>query len=357
VSLFSSSEGQFSYESDALKQGIFCHYLLAGLTGKAAVAGKGTVKLDALVKYVQDEVRIKAKEDNGPKARQNPKLVGDGPTGFALLSEASGGGGAVGLVGDTNSIGMKLKLIPKGSFEMGSPAAEFGRDNDEGPQHTVEISKAFHIGVYEVTQEEYQKVMGTNPSFFSSTGAGAARVAGMNTKRFPVESVSWDDANTYCKKLTDLPAEKLARRTYRLPTEAEWEYACRAGTKTPFHYGPSLTSTQANMNGLSPYGGAPNGPNLPRTEEVGKFLPNAFGLYDMHGNVLEWCADWFDTMYYARSARIDPTGGLVGTSRILRGGGWETDGRKCRCTYRSGNTPTNKANTAGFRVVCVVAPR
>ncbi len=347
LALFSCSEGQFSYESETLKQGIFSHYLLEGLSGKAAPAGGASVKLDGLVKYVQSEARIRAKEDNGPKARQLPKLVGDSPAGYSVVTEVREGADLV------NSIGMRLKLLPKGSFQMGSPIGEPGRDSDEGPQHLVEITRPFYVGIYEVTQEEYQQVTGTNPSHFSAKGGGSAGVAGKDTKRFPVENVSWEDANAFCKKLSDLPAEKRLGRTYRLPTEAEWEYACRAGTTAAFHYGPSLTSTQANMFGLSPYGGAPNGPNLQRPDEVGKYRPNAWGLYDMHGNVSEWCSDWFDGAFYARSPRQDPTGG-VGTARIWRGGSWESDGRKCRSGYRSGNSPTGKSNTAGLRVVCVM---
>src|SRR5262245_5903547 len=148
-----------------------------------------------------------------------------------------------------NSIGMKLVRIPAGKFKMGSPADEVSRTPYE-LQHEVEISKPFYLGVYEVTQAEFQKVMGTNPSSFASSGSNAAKVRGMDTTRFPVDSVTWTEAKTFCEKLSALPAEKGARRVYRLPTEAEWEYACRAGAKeyAPFHFGKSLSSKQANFS-------------------------------------------------------------------------------------------------------------
>jgi formylglycine-generating enzyme required for sulfatase activity len=302
LALFSTSAGHYGYESERLGRGIFMHFLLEGLNGKAALPGGSIVKLDALLKYLVDEVPDRAKDDNGPKARQEPFLLGGGAAELVLIGGELRGGAVAGI----NSVGMKLVTVPKGKFKMGSLEAETGRDSDEGPQHEVEITQPFQMGAYEVTQEEYQKVMGTNPSYFSAGGGGAARVAGMDTKRFPVENVSWDDAQAFCRKLSELPAEKKAGRSYRLPTEAEWEHACRAGTTTAFHYGASLTSTQANMYGLSPYGGAKAGPNLQRTEKVGSYRPNAFGLYDMHGNVLEWCQDWFDTTYYRTGPRVDP---------------------------------------------------
>jgi formylglycine-generating enzyme required for sulfatase activity len=347
AALFSCSEGQFSYESESLKQGIFTHYLLEGLKGKAAPAGSAGARLDGLVKHLQAEVRLRAKEDNGPRARQVPKLVGEAAD-YSLLGEAHGGADLI------NSVGMRFKLVPKGTFEMGSPATEQGRDPEEDPQHPVEITRPFYLGVYEVTQEEYEKVTGSNPSYFSAKGAGAPLVKGMDTRQFPVERVSWAEAVDFCKRLSELPTEKRLGRSYRLPTEAEWEHACRAGTKAPFHYGAALNSRQANHSGLSPYGGAPNGPNLQRPAPVGSYRPNAWGLYDMHGNVKEWCSDWYDGTYYNRSPRHDPTGG-AGTTRTVRGGAWDSDGRKCRSAYRSGNDPTAKSNRIGFRVVCVLA--
>jgi formylglycine-generating enzyme required for sulfatase activity len=200
---------------------------------------------------------------------------------------------------------MKLVLIPKGKFLMGSPRDEKGRlDHEE--QHEVEITRPFYMGVYEVTQEQYEKVMGMNPSWFSATGGGKAKVKGLDTRRFPVENVSWTDARIFCDKPSALERELAAKRVYRLPTEAEWEYTCRGGARksTPFHFGPSLSSTQANFCGSSPYGEAGKGPYLRRTSTIGSYKPNDFGLFDMHGNVREWCADWYDR--YGNNTNKDP---------------------------------------------------
>jgi formylglycine-generating enzyme required for sulfatase activity len=237
----------------------------------------------------------------------------------------------------TSSVGMKLVLIPKGKFMMGSPAGEAGRRDDE-QQHEVEITKPFYLGVYEVTQAEYQKVTGTNPSQFRA-------VPGQDTTKFPVENVSWGQAVEFCKKLSDLPAEKGAHRVYRLPTEAEWEYACRAGAReyAIYHYGKSLSSTQANFTSSG----------LNRPVPVGSYKPNAWGLFDMHGNVWEWCADWYDAQYYRKSPKKDPPGPDRGTWRVARGGGWNIDGSWCRSAYRGWDDASRGHNRIGFRVACV----
>jgi formylglycine-generating enzyme required for sulfatase activity len=266
----------------------------------------------------------------------------------------------------TNSIGMKLVLIPDGEFLMGSSkdereavvsASGFGdtyrRDVEaEGPRHKVKISRPFHLGVYTVTQAQYKKVMGSNPSKFSATGESQDEVKGLDTSDFPVENVSWNDARKFCDKLSALAEEKKAGRKYRLPSEAEWEYACRAGTSTPFHQGKSLSSTQANFNGNSPYGGAKSGPYLGRTSKVGSYRPNAWGLYDMHGNVYQWCADWFGKDYYKDSPRVDPKGSDEDTGRVVRGGSWDNTGSECRAAWRLMSDPTSRYDTYGFRVVC-----
>ncbi len=252
----------------------------------------------------------------------------------------------------TNSIGMKLVLIPAGKFLMGSPQDEKERDTDE-EQHEVSITKPFYLGVYVVTQAEYEKVMGNNPSWFSAKGDGKDEVKDMDTSRFPVENVSWDDAVAFCKKLSELPEEKKAGRVYRLPTEAEWEYACRAGTKTPFHFGNSLSSKQANFDGDLPYGEGDQGPNLERTAKVGSYAPNAFGLYDMHGNVWQWCQDWYDENYYKNSPREDPPGPAQALNRVVRGGGWGDEGEDCRSAFRDWNEPRDRGSDLGFRVVAV----
>jgi formylglycine-generating enzyme required for sulfatase activity len=279
----------------------------------------------------------------------------------ALLSPAPEAGGAPAPFTSarviTNSLGMKLARIPPGKFLMGTPATELQRETQEGPQHEVAITRGFYMGIYEVTQEEWEKVMGNNPSNFRPGGSYATRVQGINHKRLPVENVHWQDAKDFCKKLSDLPAEKSARRSYRLPTEAEWEYACRAGVKeyAPFAFGKSLSSTQANFNGSQAYGTAVRGPNLDRTSIVGSYKPNAWGLYDMHGNVWEWCEDHPEEYGNRKAPVRDPRGAATGSQRIFRGGSWINSGAWCRSGMRYRATPTAKNYLIGFRVVCVPA--
>jgi formylglycine-generating enzyme required for sulfatase activity len=208
----------------------------------------------------------------------------------------------------------------------------------EGPRHEVTITKAFHMGVFEVTQEEYEKVMSKNPSYFSSTGGGKDKVSG-STRTFPVETVSWEDADEFCKKLTALAAEKKAGRQYRLPTEAEWEYACRGGDSSHIFYtsktgSDSLSSAEANFHGNYPYGGSPKEEYKARTCKVGSYKANKFVLFDMHGNVLEWCQDYFDEKVYEEKDKRDPQSLKLSKYRVLRGGSWFSDGYDCRAAYR-----------------------
>jgi formylglycine-generating enzyme required for sulfatase activity len=252
-----------------------------------------------------------------------------------------------------NSIGMKLAPIPPGEFTMGSRAEEIervkkephgweppGLDQVEGPRHKVKITKAFALGAYEVTQGQYEKVMGQNPS------------ANKESPDHPVEQVNWDEAVAFCTKLSGLPAEKKAGRVYRLPTEAEWEYACRAGTTTVFHCGDSLSSRQANFMGDHPFGYGEKGPRAGKTVKVGSYPPNAWGLHDMHGNVYEWCLDGART--YTPDAAADPRGPVAaGADRVLRGGSWGTGAWYCRSAFRKERPPsTYRTNHSGFRVVC-----
>ena len=209
----------------------------------------------------------------------------------------------------TNSIGMKLVLIPPGEFMMGSPKElieeelkAHGDDQGlgqwykerlagEGPQHRVRITKAFYLGRYLVTQEEYQRVVGNNPSEFSATGQHKDQVAGQDTKRFPVENVSWGDAVEFCRKLSEMPEEKAAGRTYLLPSEAQWEYACRAGStgRYSFSSARNLIRKENEEKSLSDYGWFPDNAGG-RVHPVGLKRGIAWGLYDMQGDVWEWCA-------------------------------------------------------------------
>jgi formylglycine-generating enzyme required for sulfatase activity len=256
----------------------------------------------------------------------------------------------------TNSIGMKLAYIPPGAFLMGSPKSEqeqHKKDSRLGNdwaaqeiQHEVVITKGFYMSVYAVTQEEYEVVTGKNPSWFSATGDGREDVARLNTRRFPVETVSWKDATEFCRKLSQKEA-----RTYRLPTEAEWEYSCRAGTKTAFSFGDTMSTDQANYNGTAVFGSGQKGVYRERPVPVGRFPANAFGLYDMHGNVNQWCQDWYGYDYYRKSPRNDPVNETSGEMRVLRSGSWGSYPGICRSAHRSGSTPDYRNNTIGFRVI------
>lgn len=206
--------------------------------------------------------------------------------------------------------------------------------------------------------------MHDNPSFFSSRGDGRDRVQDKNTRRFPVENVSWFDAKQFCDKLSEWPDEKAKGRTYRLPTEAEWEYCCRGGhlfkkPSPPFHFGNSLSSTQANFDGMFPYGGAPQGRILNRTTKVGSYRnnPHPLGIYDLHGNVREWCADRFEYEYYKGSPQQDPPGPEKGNGRVVRGGSWISPGNLCRAASRSSEAPDARHDTIGFRVVLDVGAK
>ncbi len=248
----------------------------------------------------------------------------------------------------TNSVGMQFALIPPGTFWMGSRAREPERNDNEGPRHEVEIAQPFYFGVHLVTQEQYRSVLGQSPSAFRPGGENEAEVGGLDTHAFPVERVTWTEATAFCKRLARLPEEKKAGRAYRLPTEAEWEHSCRAGTTTAFHFGPKLSSLQANINGEHPSHGLPAGPYLQRPTPVGSYPPNAFGLYDMHGNVWEWCADRYSPYPegpVVGAGRID-----AGEERILRGGCWYWHAREARSAFRSFVGPSYRNYCVGFRV-------
>ena len=255
-----------------------------------------------------------------------------------------------------NSIGMDLALIRPGWFWMGSPGNEANRYADEDPRHRVEITRPFYLGVYQVTQAQYECVMGTNPSNFTARGQGAEQVKGLDTSSFPVDSVSWYDAVAFCTAMSNLPEEKAAGRSYRLPTEAEWEYACRAGAAStvPYHFGPTLSSRQANFDGSRPYAGGRRGRNLRRTCAVGSYPPNAFGLHDMHGNVWEWCHDWFDVDYYAVSPAQNPPGPTRAKAASFAAGRSTTSPAVAGRRFGFGRRPDSQSNLDGFRVACQV---
>jgi formylglycine-generating enzyme required for sulfatase activity len=271
-----------------------------------------------------------------------------------------------------NSIGMKLAPIPPGKFHMGSPDSEPGRQADEGPQHEVVLTRPFFLGVHVVTvgqfkafvkeagyQTEAEKGGGANRLFPDSSWQTDAQTNWQNpgfeqTDEHPVVCVSWNDAVAFCGWLG-----KKEGRSYSLPTEAEWEYACRAGTTTPYFNGddveklaevgnvPDATATRKFQNW--PWTIAAEDGYV-FTAPVGKFQANGFGLYDMHGNVWEWCQDWYGAEYYRSANRKDPQGPLNGDSRLHRGGSWLYDARRCRAAHRQACTPASRGSDIGFRV-------
>jgi formylglycine-generating enzyme required for sulfatase activity len=256
-----------------------------------------------------------------------------------------------------NSAGMEFALIPAGTFLMGSAAEEEGSYNDERPVHQVEITRPFYLSVTAVTQEQYEKVIEENPSSFAPGGYRASVVAGLDTNRYPVETVSWYQAIEFCEELEAREGEE--GRHYRLPTEAQWEYACRAWgpNALPFHHGFALDFSHALFDWEAPYSPqAKKGSYTPvHPCPVASFPPNAFGLSDMHGNVDEWCADAFASEHYANSPRSDPTGPAIeeDDDRVVRGGSYRDDGRFCRAAVRIEYDPQDPQPTVGFRVVCL----
>lgn len=240
--------------------------------------------------------------------------------------------------------GMEFVYIEAGEFDMGSPDSDEKRRCNECPQHRVKISRGFWMSRYLVTQGQWRAVMGKNPSFFP------------NEDNYPVENISWDDVQLFVKKLNlkncglEIDSEQVwhekAEACYRLPTEAEWEYACRAGTKTPYSWGDdaSLSGEYAwyYMNSDK------------MTQAVGKKAPNLWGLYDMHGNVWEWVLDWYDANYKKWGAECtDPVNLNAVSGRIFRGGSWSYDERALRSTSRVCFSQENRGSCLGFRLVLI----
>jgi formylglycine-generating enzyme required for sulfatase activity len=287
----------------------------------------------------------------------NVKFGEQASASFHLLEAALRLGGEGGdLI--TNSIGMKLKLIPAGRFKMGSPEDDKAASSQEGekPQHEVTLTRPFYLGVYEVTQGEFNQITGRGYSYFSAVGAGRSQVEGMATDRLPVDTVSWIETIQFCNKLSakeglkpfyDIDGNRVKVSDwggdgYRLPTEAEWEYACRAGTTTRFSFGDDekLIGEHAwhaqNSSG--------------RTHGVGEKKPNPFGLFDMHGNAWEWCWDWYEAKYYnSPSASLDPKGPEAGAVHVHRGGSFLNRVADLRSAMRRAGTPTERYGYNGFR--------
>ncbi|MCQ4162793.1 formylglycine-generating enzyme family protein [Roseomonas sp. GC11] len=242
----------------------------------------------------------------------------------------------------TNSLGMEFLRIPAGNFLMGSPDSDREAPSMERPQHRVTISRPFYIGRFELTQAQWIALIGSSPfdrdrsnPYYNLPGM-AARI----TKPDHPANISWHDAQEFIARLN----EKEGGPAYRLPTEAEWEYAARAGSQTRYSFGDNT----ADLDGYAWYGGnfATGG-----SHPVGQKLPNAWGLYDVHGNVWEWVQDWFDQAYYARSPTIDPQGPETGTRRVVRGGSWHNTGDGWRSAARRDYVPDYRGISIGIRLV------
>jgi eukaryotic-like serine/threonine-protein kinase len=239
-----------------------------------------------------------------------------------------------------NDVNLNMVKIPGGKFVMGSPESEKDRQEDESPQHQVTVPE-FYLGQTLVTQAQYQAIMGNNPSNFKGND------------KLPVESVSWLDAVAFCEGLS-----QKTNRTYRLPSEAEWEYACRAGTNTPYAFGETIKPSVVNYNGKYPYGGADKGKYRQKTTPVGSFPPNLFGLYDMHGNLWEWCLDEYTDNYNGAPDNGSANGDTISLDenkkRVLRGGAWFNYAQYCRSgNRRDYATSSARVDFFGFRVVCL----
>jgi formylglycine-generating enzyme required for sulfatase activity len=379
--LTSCAPGEVAREDRDLGHGVFMHYLLEGLEGKADSSSNGRVSLMEL--YVYANSRTKTHVARKFADSQRPALKGDIHDDFDLTEMAC-------LPKEiTNSIGMKLVLIPAGAFPMGTSAAQVDRLlqtfpdlkaeqlQDEMPQRQVRISRPFYLGAYEVTAGQFGKFVvaadyKTEAETDRQGGFGWNEEAGTfdgpdpkyawrsvgwpQSDGHPVVNVTWNDARRFCDWLA-----KGEGRTYRLPTEAEWEYACRAGSATTFPSGE-------NPEGLATIGNTGDAAYASRqtdakgwvikandgyifTAPVGSYKPNAFGLCDMTGNVWEWCSDWYGKSYYATSPTADPTGPTAGSFRVIRGGGFNFPAAYCRSADRHGNTPTGSNYGIGFRVV------
>ncbi len=312
-----------------------------------SAVGEGPVRLE-FVAGLARRCQLESSDDLAQWMPVGEAVTGEGRL-VALLDDRPRAGVAsrwyrLRVLGPSANPGMVW--VPAGTFTMGSPEAEPGRNPDEGPLTRVALSQAFWIGQCEVTQGEYLGLMGTNPAVF------------LGDLNRPVENVSWQEATNYCFRLTarERAAGNLPRGfEYSLPTEAQWEYACRAGTTTATALGGALSSTQANFDGRFPFNGADPGPYLERTAKAGSYVPNGWGLFDLHGNVNEWCRDWYAEQLPGANA-TDPQGPPEGIVRVVRGGCWDMRGNICRSACRLNGRPADRGEYLGFRVVLAPVP-
>lgn len=390
ITLASCQSNQTSLESSTYKHGVFTTALVRGLEGDADFDGNKIVDSDEIYRHLIMEVPSLADECVEGHKQLPVRIIGQDVVGiFALTSLKEGlskpliGIPRVVQINSEfeNSVGMKLRVLPRGMCVIGSQEGENLRSDDE-LLSVVRIKAPVILGVHEVTQAQYRKVMGTNPRYFSEDGEGAELISGMDTDEFPVENVSWKEANAFCQKLSKLPEEVRAHRKYRLPSEIEFEYACRAGTFTPFSTGDSISPKLANVRGDRPYLSSKKLPSLNRPTFVGSYSPNPFGIFDLHGNVAEWSADHLDDVLRGRRPFNSETvetyeecieqalatefddgsnpissltvGNIHGVDRAIRGGSFFSDIGLCRSAARRFQKPEYRHRSIGFRVLCEI---
>jgi formylglycine-generating enzyme required for sulfatase activity len=331
ASFFSCSARETAFEDPGLKHGVFFHFIIQGLEGEADADLDGKVDLEELAGF--SKKRVYRFVDATYRHQQTPELLNETRGSVAIVERPRNARFLI------NTLGQKLVLVTPGVFAMGSEPGDRQADGWEKPRHRVRINRPFYLGATEVTQAQYRALMGQSPS----------KTQGDD---LPVEQVSWLDAVAFCEKLSEKeglePYYRAVERGseggdgYRLPTEAEWEYACRAGSTARYAHGDDASLlgeyawTSHNARG--------------KPHPVGQKLPSGFGLFDMHGNVWEWCSDWYDTRYYTKSPVDDPPGGSQTTSRVLRGGAYNSSALNSRAATRNGDAPSHKDPHVGFRV-------
>lgn len=357
IALFSCRAGQKSFEHPSLGHGIFFHHLLEGWRGSGDLNGDGRISYQELASYTEKQtsdyaaLTLKALQTPQLKAEFSGEwvlrdlkslLVAPFDINAARSAQANWAKQLRRSPVERNSIGLELVLVPPGEYRQGSTPEETAGVlrrwpdtvapwvSNEGPQHRVRITRPLYFGKTEVTKAQWRAVMNTTPW----TDKGGADT--------PANAMTWHDAQEFCRRLS----EREARR-YRLPTESEWEYACRAGTGSRYSFGddPARLAEYAWFQGNSAIGGTPG------VHPVAQKKPNAFGLFDMHGNVWEWCAEYADHSFYHRSTTDDPPGPSTGTIRSARGAGWGHLPQYMRSASRSGFAPGSKFGDLGFRVV------
>jgi formylglycine-generating enzyme required for sulfatase activity len=393
VAFFSCSEGEKAFEHAELKHGVFFHFVIEALRGASVAAEEREVLMPDLEKFVKRRMRDFVREKYG--VRQIPELKGTTRDLVPLVSldrarikipdrpvpPSTSSPGESKLKTIPNSIGMKLTLISAGTFQMGSPERDTEAETVEKPQHRVRITQPFYLGVHEVTRGQFRRFV-DEAGYQTEAEKDGKGGFGWNeeTKKFeqntrytwqnpgfeqtddhPVVNVSWNDAVAFAAWLS-----RKEGNTYRLPTEAEWEYACRAGTTTRYFVGDDPEGLAAVGNVVDGTGKAKypdwTGALAARdgyiyTAPVGQFQPNRFGLYDMHGNVYEWCSDGYAADYYKQSPVDDPPGAAGAALRVVRGGCWGFYPRYCRSASRGRSAPVLRNFNVGFRLARVQSSR